>query len=60
MEIPVIDLSQLEGENRSKTMALLHQACEKWGFFQVQGFFILRKKLDITPIYLNTYLIFTG
>lgn len=36
MEIPVIDFSELNGENRSKMMGLLHEACEKWGFFQVQ------------------------
>ncbi|OWM83171.1 hypothetical protein CDL15_Pgr011853 [Punica granatum] len=37
MEIPVIDFSQLDGENRSKTMALLHNACEKWGFFKIEN-----------------------
>lgn len=31
----MIDFSKLEGEERSETMALLHHACEKWGFFQV-------------------------
>lgn len=36
MEIPVVDFNELNGEKRSKTMALLHQACEKWGFFQVK------------------------
>lgn len=35
MEIPVIDFSKLAGEERSKTMKLLHHACEKWGFFMV-------------------------
>nr|AAX84675.1 ACC oxidase ACCO2 [Manihot esculenta] len=37
MEIPVIDFSELNGENRSKMMGLLHEACEKWGFFQVEN-----------------------
>lgn len=36
MEIPVIDFNELDGENRSGTMVLLHQACEKWGFFHVK------------------------
>jgi isopenicillin N synthase-like dioxygenase len=36
MEIPVIDFNELNGEKRSNTMALLHQACEKWGFFKVK------------------------
>lgn len=35
MGIPTIDFSKLDGEDRSETMALLHNACEKWGFFQV-------------------------
>lgn len=35
MEIPVIDFSELESEKRGETMALLHEACEKWGFFMV-------------------------
>ncbi|KAJ0941775.1 putative aminocyclopropanecarboxylate oxidase [Helianthus annuus] len=37
MEIPMIDFSKLDGEDRSKTMALLHNACEKWGFFQIEN-----------------------
>ncbi|KAL3825260.1 hypothetical protein ACJIZ3_021289 [Penstemon smallii] len=37
MEIPVIDFSKLEGEKRSETMALLHEACEKWGFFMIEN-----------------------
>lgn len=36
MEIPVINLGELEGEKRSKTMSLLHDACQKWGFFWVR------------------------
>ncbi|KAK2993405.1 hypothetical protein RJ640_021624 [Escallonia rubra] len=37
MEIPVIDFGELNGEKRSETMALLHEACEKWGFFQIEN-----------------------
>ncbi|KAJ8532000.1 hypothetical protein K7X08_011923 [Anisodus acutangulus] len=37
MEIPVIDFSKLESEERSTAMALLHQACEKWGFFMIEN-----------------------
>lgn len=37
MEVPLIDFEKLDGEKRSETMALLHQACEKGGFFQVMG-----------------------
>ncbi|KAF9614013.1 hypothetical protein IFM89_014813 [Coptis chinensis] len=37
MEIPVIDLEGLNGDLSNKTMDLLHQACEKWGFFKVSN-----------------------
>ncbi|KAL1824112.1 hypothetical protein ACET3Z_010890 [Daucus carota] len=37
MEIPSIDFGELDGDNRSKTMATLHEACEKWGFFQIEN-----------------------
>lgn len=35
MEIPVIDFSKIEGENRGEAMALLHEACKNFGFFMV-------------------------
>jgi aminocyclopropanecarboxylate oxidase len=35
MAIPVIDFSKLKGEERAKTMALIANGCEEWGFFQV-------------------------
>ncbi|KAA8534860.1 hypothetical protein F0562_029924 [Nyssa sinensis] len=37
MEIPVINFSKLDGEKRRETMALLHQAFEKWGFFKIEN-----------------------
>ncbi|KAL2229079.1 1-aminocyclopropane-1-carboxylate oxidase 1-like [Sesamum indicum] len=37
MEIPVLDFSKLEGEERSETMASLHDACAKWGFFMIEN-----------------------
>ncbi|KAL2501364.1 1-aminocyclopropane-1-carboxylate oxidase 1 [Forsythia ovata] len=37
MEIPVIDFSNLDCEKRSETMALLHEACKKWGFFMIEN-----------------------
>ncbi|KAL3532599.1 hypothetical protein ACH5RR_006120 [Cinchona calisaya] len=37
MEIPVIDFKKLDGESRSNTLALLHEACEKWGFFMIEN-----------------------
>ncbi|KAL0315753.1 UNVERIFIED_CONTAM: 1-aminocyclopropane-1-carboxylate oxidase 1 [Sesamum radiatum] len=37
MEIPVLDFTKLEGEGRSETMASLHDACAKWGFFMIEN-----------------------
>lgn len=40
MEIPVIDLAGLNGDDaaeRSRTMAQLHEACKDWGFFWVDS-----------------------
>lgn len=39
MEMPVIDFSELDGENRTNTMSLLDHACDKWGFFMVCKYF---------------------
>lgn len=36
MAIPVIDFSTLNGDKRGETMALLDEACQKWGFFLVK------------------------
>ncbi|XP_076922502.1 1-aminocyclopropane-1-carboxylate oxidase 1-like [Bidens hawaiensis] len=46
MEIPMIDFSKLDGEDRSKTMALLHDACEKWGFFQIENHGVDKELMD--------------
>ncbi|KAG7559490.1 Oxoglutarate/iron-dependent dioxygenase [Arabidopsis thaliana x Arabidopsis arenosa] len=32
---PVIDLSKLNGEERDQTMALINDACQNWGFFEL-------------------------
>nr|AKG58821.1 aminocyclopropanecarboxylate oxidase [Arachis hypogaea] len=37
MTIPIIDFSTLNGDKRSETMALLHEACQKWGFFMIEN-----------------------
>lgn len=46
----MIDFGEINGEERSKTMAFLHQACEQWGFFQVKRitfFFFLSLSLSL-------------
>ncbi|CAJ1951611.1 unnamed protein product [Sphenostylis stenocarpa] len=37
MAIPVIDFSTLNGDKRGETMSLLHEACQKWGFFLIEN-----------------------
>ncbi|KAL8456522.1 hypothetical protein ACS0TY_034656 [Phlomoides rotata] len=38
MEIPVIDLSNFDiSHKKSETMELLHEACQKWGFFMIEN-----------------------
>ncbi|XP_058206639.1 1-aminocyclopropane-1-carboxylate oxidase 1 [Rhododendron vialii] len=46
MEVPLIDFEKLDGEKRSETMALLHQACEKGGFFQIENHGIDKDLMD--------------
>ena len=36
IKFPVVNLSKLNGEERDQTMALINDACENWGFFEVQ------------------------
>ncbi|XP_044471477.1 1-aminocyclopropane-1-carboxylate oxidase 1-like [Mangifera indica] len=55
MEIPVIDFNDLEGKMRDKTMALLHQACEKWGFFQVENHGIDKKLMEKVKQLVNSH-----
>ena len=38
IKFPVVDLSKLIGEERDQTMALINDACENWGFFEVQAY----------------------
>ncbi|KAK6236461.1 hypothetical protein QUC31_020238 [Theobroma cacao] len=55
MEITIIDLDELHGEKRSKTMALQNKACEKWGFFQVDNHGIDKKLMEKVKELVNTY-----
>ncbi|XP_050216061.1 1-aminocyclopropane-1-carboxylate oxidase 1 [Mercurialis annua] len=55
MEIPVIDFSQFNSENRSKMMAFLHEACEKWGFFQVENHGIDDKLMEKVKQLVNAH-----
>lgn len=34
---PIIDLSKLNGDERSATMEMIDDACENWGFFEVRS-----------------------
>ncbi|KAL5776847.1 hypothetical protein ACOSP7_009773 [Xanthoceras sorbifolium] len=46
MEIPVIDFSKLNGEERAKTLAEIAVACEDWGFFQLVNHGITEEVLE--------------
>ncbi|CAN7017309.1 unnamed protein product [Brassica rapa subsp. trilocularis] len=35
IKFPVVNLSKLNGEERDQTMALINDACENWGFFEI-------------------------
>ncbi|XP_010523564.1 PREDICTED: 1-aminocyclopropane-1-carboxylate oxidase 1 [Tarenaya hassleriana] len=55
MEIPVIDFGELDGENRTKTMALLDHACEKWGCFMVDNHGIDKKLMEKVKQLINSH-----
>ncbi|XP_031253199.1 1-aminocyclopropane-1-carboxylate oxidase 1-like [Pistacia vera] len=55
MEIPMIEFSDLEGQKKDKTMVLLHQACEKWGFFQVENHGIDKKLMEKVKQLVNSH-----
>ncbi|PON45455.1 Oxoglutarate/iron-dependent dioxygenase [Trema orientale] len=55
MEIPVIDFNELDGEQKSKTMALLHEACEKWGCFLIKNHGIDKKLMEKVKHLVNTH-----
>ncbi|XP_010925427.1 1-aminocyclopropane-1-carboxylate oxidase 1 [Elaeis guineensis] len=46
MDVPVINLGEIDGEKKSKTMSLLHEACEKWGFFWLENHGIDESLMD--------------
>ncbi|XP_030485426.2 1-aminocyclopropane-1-carboxylate oxidase 1 [Cannabis sativa] len=55
MEIPVIDFDELDGKKRSNTMAQLHEACEKWGCFQIKNHGIDEKLMEKVKHLVNTH-----
>ncbi|XP_010418231.1 PREDICTED: 1-aminocyclopropane-1-carboxylate oxidase 2-like [Camelina sativa] len=46
MTFPVVDLSKLDGEERDQTMALINEACENWGFFEIMNHGIPHDLMD--------------
>nr|ACU24150.1 unknown [Glycine max] len=55
MEIPVIDFSKLNGDKRGDAMALLHEACEKWGCFMVENHEIDTQLMGKVKQLINAY-----
>lgn len=43
---PIIDLSKLNGDERSATMEMINDACENWGFFELVNHGISHELLD--------------
>ncbi|KAM7265546.1 hypothetical protein ACFE04_003229 [Oxalis oulophora] len=43
---PIVDLSKLNGEERSSAMSTINDACENWGFFQLVNHGISYELLD--------------
>lgn len=43
---PIIDLSKLNGDERSATMKMINDACENWGFFELVNHGISHELLD--------------
>ncbi|KAL9330079.1 hypothetical protein ACSQ67_005082 [Phaseolus vulgaris] len=54
MEIPTIDFSELNGDKRGDTMALLHKACEQ-GFFMVENHEIETRLMEKVKQLINRY-----
>ncbi|XP_038987194.1 1-aminocyclopropane-1-carboxylate oxidase 1-like isoform X2 [Phoenix dactylifera] len=55
MAIPVINLRELDGERRTETMSLLHEACEKWGFFWVENHGINKALMEKVKRLVNSH-----
>ncbi|KAL1318822.1 hypothetical protein HN51_071108 [Arachis hypogaea] len=55
MTIPIIDFSTLNGDKRSETMALLHEACQKWGFFMIENHDIDTSLMEKVKKLVNEY-----
>ncbi|KAI9124722.1 hypothetical protein K1719_004644 [Acacia pycnantha] len=55
MEVPVIDFSKFCGEQRGQAMALLHDACEKRGFFVIENHGIDAELMEKVKQLVNTY-----
>ncbi|XP_074285142.1 1-aminocyclopropane-1-carboxylate oxidase 1-like [Silene latifolia] len=46
LSFPVISLEKINGEEREATMAMIHDACENWGFFELVNHGIPHELLD--------------
>ncbi|XP_054805503.1 1-aminocyclopropane-1-carboxylate oxidase 1 [Prosopis cineraria] len=55
MDVPVIDFSKFCGEQRGQAMALLHEACEKRGFFVIENHGVDTELMERVKHLVNTY-----
>jgi aminocyclopropanecarboxylate oxidase len=47
LSFPIIDMGLLGGEERPAAMELLRDACENWGFFEVEQTIKLHKYIIV-------------
>ncbi|RDX87725.1 1-aminocyclopropane-1-carboxylate oxidase 1 [Mucuna pruriens] len=55
MAIPLIDFCTLNGEKRGETMALLHEACQKWGLFRIENHEVDKTLMEKVKQLINIY-----
>ncbi|MCL7026250.1 hypothetical protein MKW94_008059 [Papaver nudicaule] len=46
LSFPIINMENLNGEKRSSTMEIIHDACENWGFFELINHGISHELMD--------------
>ncbi|XP_023537377.1 1-aminocyclopropane-1-carboxylate oxidase 1 [Cucurbita pepo subsp. pepo] len=55
MNIPTIDFSEVNGDNRARALSVLHDACLNWGFFMIENHGIEEAVLEKVKLLVNTH-----
>lgn len=56
LSFPIIDMGLLAGEERPAAMELLRDACENWGFFEVNVQHGRRELIQLQELIKTTYI----